>query len=111
MQIFDIIYKEGMRDGDVVVHDCLHLLCNLVDSSPSTQRSFCELGSLGRLAPLLDPSNLIDEEGEDGDPDAARMGGVIIIQRPQQKEGLRLALRLLGFVVSRSCSQVLVAVP
>jgi len=82
-----------------VVHDCLNLLSNLVDSSPSTQRSFCELGSLSRLAPLLDPMNLVDEEGEDGDPDAFHMGGVVIIQDPQRREGLRLALRLLSKVV------------
>lgn len=98
-QVFGIIDKEGLRDGDVVVHDCLRLLCNLVKSNPSTQRSFCELGSLGRLAPLLDPSNLV--EGEDGDPDAALMGGVVIIEKMHQKQGLNLVLRLLSLTVSR----------
>jgi hypothetical protein len=100
-KVFSIIAEEGgVQWGGVIVQDCLRLLCNLVDSSVLTQRSFCELGHLKSLAAMLDLREL--EDSEDGDS----MGGVPVL-RPNQRDGLHMVLCALRLLVRTSAHQCL----
>lgn len=89
----------GVVEGTVITLDCLRLLANLVDDSPSTQRQFCQLGSLQRLAPFVDLTRYRDDYQDDDVEDSRG-------QRQQQaltmhqREGLRLTLQLLRLLVS-----------
>ena len=83
----------GLREGSIITHDCLRLLSNLVDGNPSTQRYFCEMGHLRRLAPSLNLENLVEHDEDDS------MSGIPILE-PRQREGLHLALCLIKTLVS-----------
>jgi len=81
----------------VVIHDCLHLMNNLLSGNPSNQSYFRETGCIPRLNPLLDLKGLTSRAAtsiEDGTPSTARP------ITPQEARNLQLALKVVYLLVS-----------
>ncbi|KAF2744696.1 hypothetical protein M011DRAFT_407967 [Sporormia fimetaria CBS 119925] len=70
-RIFNLIDADGsLRQGGIVVQDCLSLLANLVRFNASNQTAFRETGGVGRCVALLTPPKKTNKppagpEGED----------------------------------------------
>lgn len=86
----------GLAEGGIITHDCLRLLGNVVESTPSAQRQFCEMGSLDVLGPWFDLAPIIEAAAGDDET----INGMPVLEA-RQRESFHLALRILRNLVSR----------
>ena len=89
-----------LEGGGVITHDCLRLLGNVVEATPSTQRHFCELGPLDTLAPWMDVTRIPPPSDEEEEAQQQQGNTSAPLLEYRQIESFRLALRILRNLVA-----------